>query len=145
MQIRNNYRLEWKRRDDFTDGQGVFNGDVGYIASIDLDNNQLTVVYEEVKFVTYEFLQCDELELAYAMTVHKSQGSEFPLVILPISWFPSMLATRNLLYTAVTRARQAVILVGNEARLHGMVDNNAIVERYSGLGIRLRSYLGWES
>lgn len=141
MQMKNNYRLEWKRRDDFTEGQGIFNGDVGYIKTIDTEYNQITVVYEDVKYVIYDFIQMDELELAYAMTVHKSQGSEFPLIILPVSWFPPMLATRNLLYTAVTRARDAVILVGNEKRLQAMVDNNAIIERYSGLRARLASFL----
>lgn len=141
MQIRNNYQLEWKRVDDFTDGQGMFNGDSGFIKTIDTEFGELTVVYDDNKYVTYEFAQLDELELAYAITVHKSQGSEFPIVILPVTWFPPMLATRNLLYTAVTRAKDAVILVGSEDKMRAMVDNNPIIERYSGLRPRLHAFL----
>lgn len=141
MQIKNNYQLEWKKTDDFTEGQGVFNGDVGFIHKVDLEFNQMVVVYEDTKFVTYEFSQLDELELAYAVTVHKSQGSEFPIVIMPISWFPPMLATRNLLYTGVTRGKKLVILVGSEDKIKGMIDNNTIVDRYSGLGARLKGFL----
>ena len=141
MQIRNNYQLEWKRVDDFTDGQGMFNGDSGFIKTIDTEFGELTVVYDDNKYVTYEFTQLDELELAYAITVHKSQGSEFPIVILPVTWFPPMLATRNLLYTAVTRAKETVILVGSEDKMRGMVDNNPIIERYSGLRPRLHAFL----
>lgn len=141
MQIKNNYQLEWKRLDDFTDGQGIFNGDSGFIQNIDPDFNEITVLYEENKFVKYDFTQLDELELAYAVTVHKSQGSEFPVVIMPVSWFPPMLATRNLLYTAITRAKEAVILVGSEDKMQAMVDNNRIVERYSGLGVKLSGFL----
>lgn len=141
MQIKNNYQMEWKRLEDFTDGQGVFNGDVGYIQTIDKEFNELTVVYDDSRFVKYDFTQLDEIELAYAVTVHKSQGSEFPIVIMPVSWFPPMLATRNLLYTAVTRGKRAVILVGSEDKMHAMVDNNRITERYSGLAARLKSLL----
>ena len=137
MQIRNNYQLKWKNRQDFTDGEGVFNGDVGFIDAIDKEFNELTVVFDEVKYVTYNFNQLDELELAYAVTVHKSQGSEFPIIIMPISWYPPMLATRNLLYTAVTRGKRAVVLVGSQNKLNAMVDNNRINQRYSGLGYRL--------
>ena len=141
MQIRNNYQMEWKKLEDFTDGQGVFNGDVGYIQTIDKEFNEITVVYDDNRYVKYDFTQLDEIELAYAVTVHKSQGSEFPIVIMPVSWFPPMLATRNLLYTAVTRGKRAVILVGSENKMHAMVDNNSITERYSGLAIRLRAFL----
>lgn len=141
MQIKNNYQLEWKRFDDFTDGQGVFNGDCGFIHTIDNEFNEITVVYDENKFVKYDATNLDELELAYAVTVHKSQGSEFPVVIMPISWFPPVLATRNLLYTAVTRARDAVILVGSEDKMRAMVDNNRITERYSGLKPKLKEFL----
>lgn len=142
MQIKNNYQLEWKRVEDFTDGQGVFNGDIGYIQTIDKEFNEITVVYDESRYVKYDFSQLDEIEHAYAMTVHKSQGSEFPIVIMPISWFPPMLATRNLLYTAVTRGKKAVILAGSENKMHAMVDNNRITERYSGLSARLKTFLG---
>lgn len=141
MQIKNNYQLEWKRLEDFTDGQGVFNGDVGFIQTIDKEFNEITVVYDETRYVKYDFSQLDEIELAYAVTVHKSQGSEFPIVIMPVSWFPPMLATRNLLYTAVTRGKRAVILVGSENKMHAMVDNNRITERYSGLAVRLKAFL----
>ncbi len=141
MQIRNNYQMEWKKADDFSDGRGVFNGDCGFIETIDTDYNEITVVFDDNKYVKYEFSQLDELELAYAVTVHKSQGSEFPLVIMPVSWFPPVLATRNLLYTAVTRAKQAVILVGSEDKMHAMIDNNRIIERYSGLAVKLREFL----
>ncbi|MBR0598184.1 ATP-dependent RecD-like DNA helicase [Sinanaerobacter chloroacetimidivorans] len=141
MQIKNNYQMEWKKLENFTEGQGIFNGDVGYIDTIDLEFNELTVVFDDNRYVKYDFTQLDELELAYAVTVHKSQGSEFPIVIMPVSWFPPMLATRNLLYTAVTRGKRAVILVGSENKMHGMVENNRITERYSGLAVRLKSFL----
>lgn len=141
MQIRNNYQLEWKRLDDFTEGQGVFNGDVGFIQHIDKEFNEITVVFDDNRHVIYDFSQLDELELAYSITVHKSQGSEFPIVIMPVSWFPPILATRNLLYTAVSRGKKVVILVGSENRMHAMVDNNRITERYSGLAVRLKAFL----
>jgi exodeoxyribonuclease V alpha subunit len=141
MQIKNNYQLTWKRYEDFTEGQGIFNGEVGFIKSIDLEFNEITVVYDEEKFAAYDFTSIDELEHSYAITVHKSQGSEFPIVIIPMSWFTPMLATRNLLYTAVTRGKEAVVLVGSEQRMHDMVDNNSITERYSGLSIRLKAFL----
>ena len=115
MQIKNNYQMGWKKRRDFSEGQGIFNGDVGFIEKIDKEFNQMTVIFDEDKYVTYDFSQLDELELAYAVTVHKSQGSEFPIVVMPISWFPPVLATRNLLYTAVTRGKQIVVLVGSVA------------------------------
>ncbi|MDR0424700.1 MAG: AAA family ATPase [Clostridiales Family XIII bacterium] len=127
--------------DDDIGGEGVFNGDVGFIRGIDLENGTITVVFDESRFVEYDFSQSDELELAYAITVHKSQGSEFQLVLMPISAFPPMLATRNLLYTAVTRGKKAVILVGSEHWLRAMVDNDHIKERYSGLCPRLRAFL----
>lgn len=138
MQIRNNYQLEWKNREDFTEGEGIFNGDVGFVDTIDREFGEMTVVFDDVKYVTYTFGQLDELELAYAVTVHKSQGSEFPIIVMPVSWFPPMLATRNLLYTAVTRGKEVVVLVGSENKLNAMVDNNRISMRYSGLAQRLR-------
>jgi len=144
MQIRNNYQMEWKNIEDFTEGEGVFNGDVGFIRKVDREFNEVTVVYDEVRYVTYHFNQLDELELAYAVTVHKSQGSEFPIVIMPVSWFPPMLATRNLLYTGVTRGKRAVVLVGSESKLNAMVDNDRIKERFSGLDIRLRRLMEME-
>ncbi|MCB6992729.1 ATP-dependent RecD-like DNA helicase [bacterium 210820-DFI.6.37] len=141
MQIRNNYQLKWRNQEDFTEGEGVFNGDVGFIQKIDREFNEVTVIFDECKYVTYDFNQLDELELAYAITVHKSQGSEFPIVVMPISWFPPVLATRNLLYTGVTRGKTAVVLVGSENKMRGMVDNNRITQRYSGLAARLKALL----
>lgn len=141
MQIKNNYQMGWKKRRDFSEGQGVFNGDVGFIEKIDKEFNQMTVIFDEDKYVTYDFAQLDELELAYAVTVHKSQGSEFPIVIMPVSWFPPVLATRNLLYTAVTRGKQVVVLVGSENKMNAMIDNNRIKMRYSGLKFRLEKLL----
>lgn len=141
MQIRNNYELKWRNQEDFTEGEGIFNGDVGFINHIDREFNEVTVVFDESKYVTYDFNQMDELEHAYAITVHKSQGSEFPIVVMPMTWFPPVLATRNLLYTGVTRGKEAVVLVGSENKMHGMVDNNRITERYSGLRARLGKLL----
>ena len=141
MQIKNNYQMGWKKRRDFSEGQGIFNGDVGFIEKIDKEFNQMTVIFDEDKYVTYDFSQLDELELAYAVTVHKSQGSEFPIVVMPISWFPPVLATRNLLYTAFTRGKQIVVLVCSEGRMNAMIDNNRIKMRYSGLRYRLENLL----
>lgn len=141
MQIKNNYEIQWKRGSDFSSGQGVFNGDIGFIDRIDSEYNQITVIFDEDKYVTYEYSQLDELELAYAMTVHKSQGSEFPVVVMPVFRFPPMLATRNLLYTAVTRGKEAVVLAGSGERMNQMIDNNRIKMRYSGLKYRLRELL----
>lgn len=138
MQIKNNYQIGWKRLRDFSEGEGVFNGDVGYIQSIDKEYGQVNVVFDEDRFVTYEFSQLEELELAYAVTVHKSQGSEYPIVVMPMTWFPPMLANRNLLYTAVTRGKEGVVIIGSEDRMKAMVDNNKITQRFSGLEHRLR-------
>ena len=118
-----------------------FNGDVGFVERIDKDAGLMTVIFDEDKYVTYDFSQLDELELAYAVTVHKSQGSEFPIVVMPVSWFPPVLATRNLLYTAVTRGKQVVVLVGSERKMHAMIDNNRIKMRYSGLKYRLQALM----
>ena len=137
MQIKNNYQLKWKNTDDFTDGEGVFNGDVGFVQSIDKEYGKVTVLFDDRRAASYDFSQLDELELAYAVTVHKSQGSEFPIVVMPVSWFPPVLATRNLLYTAVTRGKEAVVLVGSEDKLNAMIDNNRIAARYSGLAAKL--------
>ena len=139
MQIKNDYDLEWKRIDDFTEGEGIFNGDIGYISEIDDSEKTVRVVFEDVKYVTYEYTQLNELELAYAITVHKSQGSEFPVIVMPVTHFPPMLAARNLLYTAVTRGKKLVVLVGSEHYLDAMVDNNMVAKRYSGLAQRLKA------
>ena len=144
MQIKNNYQIGWRKRRDFSEGEGIFNGDVGYIESIDREYNTMTVVFDEDRVVQYEFSMLDELELAYALTVHKSQGSEFPIVVMPVSWFPPVLATRNLMYTAVTRGKKVVVLVGMENRMNAMIENNRIAMRYSGLKYRLRKIMGIE-
>ena len=143
MQIKNNYTLKWHNIDaDAMEqrGEGIFNGDIGYVFDIDRDEDKLTVVFDECRLVEYDFSQLDELELAYCVTIHKSQGSEFPVVVIPMGWGPPMLLTRNLLYTAVTRAKSLVVLVGNEKYLKSMVDNNQIITRYSGLDFRLKKF-----
>lgn len=140
MQIRNNYSTEWTMMEDgkVVEGEGVFNGDFGYIQDIDTEDSILTVLFDDGREVEYDFNQLDELMLAYATTVHKSQGSEFPVVIMPIFWGPPMLMTRNLLYTAVTRAKEMVVLVGMEKYLYMMIGNNKIAKRYSSLHMKLR-------
>ncbi len=133
MQIRNNYSLSWKIESGFgiriDEGVGVFNGDLGTITDINHYSETLKVTFDDLKVVTYEFNQLDELELAYAITIHKSQGSEYPVVIIPLFRGPSMLLSRNLLYTAVTRAKQMVVLVGDDKILKHMIDNNREVHR----------------
>ncbi len=142
MQNKNDYRIAWRNLRDFSEGEGVFNGDIGIVQSVNHEQGRLGVLFEEERLVQYDFTQLDELESAFAMTVHKSQGSEFPVVILPMTRFPPMLATRNLLYTAVTRARLGVILVGLPEVCFAMVENDTIAERQSGLAHRLRRL--WE-
>lgn len=136
MQTKNDYSLEFRRLRG-KNGRGVFNGETGTIAAIDLAHSVVTVNYDDDKWVEYPYPQMDEIELAYAVTVHKSQGSEFPVVILPMTWFPPALATRNLLYTAITRGKQAVYIVGRQDYLNAMVDNAGGKERNSGLVSRL--------
>ncbi len=130
MQIRNNYTIEWTRAD--TSGTGVFNGDIGVIEEIDLSDETMTVAFDD-KLARYDFSLLDELELAYAITVHKSQGSEYPVVIMPIYPCAPMLLTRNLLYTAITRAQRMVILVGRADIVRQMVDNDRQARRFTGL------------
>lgn len=136
MQIRNNYDLMWERGEE--SGCGVFNGDIGIIEEISPKEHSVKVVFDD-RHTIYDFSALDELELAYAVTVHKSQGSEYPVVILPLYGAPPMLLTRNLLYTAVTRAQKMVILVGREDIAAQMVHNNRQSMRYTGLYIRLRA------
>ncbi len=144
MQVRNNYTLSWQRRGKFgwEQGEGVFNGDMGFISEIDPEERTLTVAFEDDRSATYEESQLEELELAYCVSVHKSQGSEFPVVVMPVVGGPPMLLTRNLFYTAVTRARQMVMLVGREAAIQSMVRNAYITQRYSALHLRLQNLLG---
>jgi len=143
MQIKNNYTLKWHNIDPNGSeqrGEGIFNGDIGYVFDIDKDGDTLTVIFDDCRLVEYDFAQLDEIELAYCVTIHKSQGSEFPVIIIPMVWGPPMLLTRNLLYTAITRAKSLVVLVGNEKYLKTMVDNNQITTRYSGLDFRLKRF-----
>ena len=137
MQVRNNYDLEWTRGSER--GEGVFNGDIGYIAALSRADRELTVEFDDGRRAEYDDSTLDELELYYCISVHKSQGSEFDAVVLPLLSGPPMLMTRNLLYTAVTRARRLVVIVGREACVRQMVDNNRILRRYSALCMRLRS------
>lgn len=140
MQIRNNYNTKWKLMKDervVEEGEGVFNGDFGFITELDNEEDELVVVFDDGREVIYSFKQLDELVLAYATTIHKSQGSEFPVVILPVFWGPQILLTRNLLYTAITRAKEIVVLVGDKKCLGYMIGNNKITDRYSGLKNRL--------
>jgi len=144
MQIKNNYSIEWEivREGMVVEkGEGIFNGDFGKIVDIDEEDRIMKVVFDEEKEVEYSFNQLDELKLSYATTVHKSQGSEFPVVVMPIYWGPPMLLTRNLLYTAITRAKELIVLVGDENYLKRMVDNNRITKRYSSLDIKIKSVL----
>lgn len=132
MQNRNNYDIKWTDTETGEEGSGVFNGDVGYIQFINHSFKTVTVIMDE-KCVVYDFKNLDELDLAYAITVHKSQGSEFKIVIIPMYDGPYMLINRNLLYTAVTRARSVAVLVGSESVMRKMIDNNKETRRYSGL------------
>ncbi|TJX14888.1 ATP-dependent RecD-like DNA helicase [Tissierella creatinini] len=144
MQTKNNYKMEWtiiKGSQEGTKGEGIFNGDFGYISEIDNEENILRAIFDDEKRVEYDFKHLDELKLAYATTVHKAQGSEFPVVIMPISSGPPMLLTRNLFYTAITRARKLVVLVGDERYMHMMIKNNIIAKRYSSLDKRIREYM----
>lgn len=141
MQIKNNYQAEWEIRGrrgiPLERGTGVFNGDMGIIREINSFSETMTVEYEESRMVEYPFKQLDELELAYAITIHKSQGSEYPAVVIPLLGGPRMLMNRNLLYTAVTRARKCVTLVGDEKTFYNMEANENEQKRYSGLKDRL--------
>ena len=145
MQIKNNYQIEWETRDRYgipvDSGAGVFNGDIGIIREINTFAEELTVEFDEGKMVDYSFKQLEELELAYAITIHKSQGSEYPAVVIPVYSGPRMLMTRNLIYTAVTRARACVCLVGIPEMLQAMVDNEVEQRRYTGLKIRIQEVM----
>lgn len=141
MQIKNDYQLSWEKRSRYgiptEQGTGAFNGDTGVIERISTFDENVTVRFEDGRYVTYEFSQLDELELAYAITVHKSQGSEYPAVIIPMSQGPRMLMNRNILYTAVTRARKCVCLVGEEEIFRLMAGNVSESKRYSSLADRI--------
>ncbi len=141
MQIKNNYQLEWELRSGqgitVERGSGIFNGDMGVIRTINEFSELITVEFDEGRFVEYSYKQLEELELAYAITIHKSQGSEYPAVILPLLTGPQLLMNRNLLYTAVTRAKKCVCLVGSTDTFYEMVENQREQKRYSGLCDRI--------
>lgn len=145
MQIRNNYQLEWEVRNRYgiavDRGLGVFNGDMGIVRSINTFAEEVSVEFDEGRTAVYSFRQLDELELAYAITVHKSQGSEYPAVVIPLLTGPRPLMNRNLLYTAVTRARSCVTLVGSAQTFQMMVENETEQKRYTGLCETVKSYL----
>ncbi len=141
MQIKNNYQLEWEIEGNYgitvDKGLGVFNGDVGIIKEINDWAKTVTVIFDENKKVDYPFTGLDELELAYAITIHKSQGSEYPAVVIPMMEGPKMLMNRNILYTAITRAKKCVTLVGDANAFYSMIDNTSQAKRYSGLKDRI--------
>ena len=137
MQIRNNYDILWKKTDGTQVGTGIFNGDIGIITEIDLNAELLTVVFDD-RQAEYDFDMLRELELAYAMTVHKSQGSEYQAVILAAWSCAPNLRTRSVLYTAITRARKLLVVVGREDMLQAMTENQRRSRRYSGLKLRLQ-------
>ena len=140
MQTKNDYQLEWRRLTStgWEDGQGVFNGDVGFIVDVDTEEHCLTVRFDEEKEAVYASAQFENLDLAYCLSVHKSQGSEFPVVVMPVVGGPPMLLTRNLFYTALTRARSLVVLVGREEVVRLMVENDHVLKRYTALSERLQ-------
>ncbi len=146
MQIKNNYQLEWEIVNRYNlpvdKGTGIFNGDMGIIVSINEFAQALTVEYEDNKRVQYHFSQLDELELAYAVTIHKSQGSEYPAVIMPLLSGPRQLLNRNLLYTGITRAKKCVTLIGSEETIKEMISNGNAGKRYTGLLMRIREAAG---
>ena len=143
MQIKNNYSIKWNKLSGGSEegGVGVFNGDVGYVEDIDEDNENVIVVFDDDKRVEYEGIYLDELTLAYAITIHKSQGSEFQVVIMPMFMGPPLLMNRNLLYTGITRAKNMVVLVGAIKAVNFMKDNNRSFERYSALSFRIRQII----
>ena len=137
MQITNDYDLEWTYGEKT--GRGIYNGDIGIITDMDLSESELVVDFGD-KVATYTFDELDELELAYAITVHKSQGSEYPVVILPAYSCAPMLMTRNLLYTAATRAKEMIIIVGRVSVVRKMVENKQKKYRYTTLMHRILEY-----
>jgi exodeoxyribonuclease V alpha subunit len=141
MQIKNNYQIEWeiqgKYRIPVDKGTGVFNGDMGIVREINDYTSSMWIEYDEGKMVEYPYKQVDELEHAYAITIHKSQGSEYPAVVIPLLPGPQMLMNRNLIYTAITRAKQCCVLVGDPTVFENMIRNTNQARRYSGLCERL--------
>lgn len=141
MQIRNNYTKKWETEDKSDSGEGIYNGDIGYIFHIDKDKKTVFVLFDKIKIASYKYDELDELDHSFCTTIHKSQGSEFPVVVIPIVWAPPMLLSRNLLYTAVTRAKKLVVLVGDVKYLEQMIKNNRINDRYSNLLHKLNKFI----
>ena len=145
MQIKNNYDIEWTKsiygKPD-EDGEGIFNGDIGTILKINSITKFMTVIFDDERVADYNFTQLEELELAYCISIHKSQGSEFPCVVLPLMNGPIMLMNRNILYTAVTRARSNVFILGSTSCIEGMVQNMRVKKRYSALEFFLKELRG---
>lgn len=141
MQIKNNYSLKWNKINSEEEGVGVFNGDVGFIEDISSEDNTITIIFDDERRVVYDPVYLDEITLAYAMTIHKSQGSEFPVVIMPMFMGPPMLMNKNLLYTGITRAKKLVVLVGTVKALHFMINNDRSFERYSSLSWRISNLI----
>ena len=143
MQIKNNYNVEWKivEKGKITeDGVGVFNGDEGIITYIDPVEEYVEILFDDNKVVHYDFTQMDEVDLSYAVTIHKSQGSEYKAVVMPLLNGPDMLMSRNLLYTGLTRAKELAVIAGAENTIYKMVDNNREVSRYTSLCNKLREF-----
>lgn len=137
MQIKNNYQKKWEGETTTDSGEGIYNGDIGYIYHIDKQNKQIYILFDEHKIYKYKYDELDEIEHCFCTTVHKSQGSEFPVVIIPMTWGPPMLLSRNLLYTAVTRAKKLVVIVGMKKYLDYMIKNNKNNERFSNLDYKI--------
>jgi exodeoxyribonuclease V alpha subunit len=137
MQTKNNYDIVWEKNG--VEGVGIFNGDIGYVTDIDLKGESVSVSFDD-REAEYTFSELDQLELAYAITVHKSQGSEYGTVVIPVCDRSRMLMTKNLLYTAVTRAKKMVVAVGSEEVVKEMVENDRQIRRYTGLPFLIRSY-----
>lgn len=140
MQIKNNYTKKWENEDSTDSGEGVYNGDIGYVYHIDKEKRTVYIIFDNSKIVSYKYDELDELDHSFCTTIHKSQGSEFPVVVIPITWAPPMLLSRNLIYTAVTRAKKLVVLVGDVKYLEYMIKNNRTNERYSNLVYKLNQF-----
>ena len=151
MQIKNNYKQEWKIYADknqdtsggyvLDEGVGVFNGDMGTILDISDYDEEVTVLFDDGRVAVYTYADLDELEHAFAITIHKSQGSEYPAVVIPLLAGPRKLLNRNLLYTAITRAKRMVVIVGNPAMVNQIIDNTEEQKRYTSLTLRLQEML----
>ena len=142
IQTKNDYQITWRRKATagWESGRGIFNGDIGFIIHADEEEHTFTVLFDEEKEVAYQVADMENLELAYCLSIHKSQGSEFPVVIIPVVNGPRMLLTRNLFYTALTRAMRHVVLVGRREVIRQMVENDAVIHRYTSLRERLRLF-----